>query len=123
LTYPTYWGFAKGWIEEGESEEQTAKREISEEAGLNVTFLPGFRQEQKWLFKFNNEWINKYAVFFLAKISKEEAGKVKISDEHEDFAWLEYSEAVKTCRVKANKMMLASALEFIKKYEGQKRLV
>lgn len=122
LKYPSYWGFAKGWIEEGESEEEAAKREIFEEAGLKASFIDGFRYEQKWFFKMNGELIYKEAVFFLAKVSSSEAGNVKISNEHEDFAWLSYELALKKMRVKQNKMMLKSALEFIEKYERQKKL-
>ena len=36
-------GFPKGHMEAGETEEQTALREIYEETGLRVTLLPGFR--------------------------------------------------------------------------------
>lgn len=86
LKYPHYWGFAKGWIEENESEEQAARREIEEETGLkDVKIIPGFKFEQNWIFKFNNELIKKRAVFFLVEVSEEEAKNVKISEEHEDF--------------------------------------
>ena len=36
-------GFPKGHMEPGETEEQTALREIYEEVGLRVRLLPGFR--------------------------------------------------------------------------------
>lgn len=36
-------GFPKGHMEPGETEEQTALREIFEEVGLRVKLLPGFR--------------------------------------------------------------------------------
>ena len=39
------WGFPKGHIEAGETEEETALREIWEETGLRVRFVPGFRTE------------------------------------------------------------------------------
>lgn len=38
-----FWSFPKGHMEAGESEEETARREIMEETGLRVSFLPGFR--------------------------------------------------------------------------------
>ncbi len=41
-------GFPKGHMEAGETEEETALREIREEVGLNVTLVPGFRTEDEY---------------------------------------------------------------------------
>lgn len=123
LKYPTYWGFAKGWLEENETEEEAAIREIEEETGLKVDLVSGFRHEQKWFFKHEGELIHKEAVFFLAEVSKERAESVKISKEHDDFKWLDYDEAMKIMKIKANKEMLASALKFIQEYKKQRRLI
>lgn len=38
-----YYGFPKGHMENNETEEQTAVREIYEETGLKVEIIPGFR--------------------------------------------------------------------------------
>ena len=122
LKYPTYWGYAKGWIEQGETEEQAAIREINEETGLKVSLIPGFKYEQRWFFKHEGELIHKEASYFLAQVTREEADKVKISDEHDDFAWLDFESAMKKMRVKHNKEMLASSLKFIQEYNRQKKL-
>jgi len=123
LKYPTYWGFVKGLIEKDEEAKETALRELEEEAGIKAEILPGFKEKQEWFFRFRGQLIKKQAVFFLAKTTKREAGKVKISWEHEDFAWLSYDRALEKMKIKANKEMLRKAYEFIKKYEKQKRLV
>ena len=39
-----YWSFPKGHVEEGETEEETARREIKEETGLDVLLDTGFRE-------------------------------------------------------------------------------
>ena len=39
-----HWGFPKGHVEKGESEEETAIREIYEETGLQVNLIDGFRE-------------------------------------------------------------------------------
>ena len=123
LKYTRYWGFAKGGIEENESEEQTALREIMEETGLNnINLVPGFKFEQRYLYKVEGEFRSKHAVFFLARVSREEAENVKISEEHEEFKFLNLENALKLCRIKQNKDMLEKAYEFIRNYERQKRL-
>jgi len=122
LKYPTYWGFAKGLVEENEKEEETAVRELEEEAGLKGKIIPGFKFKQEWFFRLNNETIKKKATFFLVKVSEEEAEKVKISFEHEEFAWLTFSEAIEKMKIKSNKEMLRKAYEFIFKFEKQKTI-
>lgn len=44
------WGYSapKGHMEPGETEEQTACREVQEEAGLQVQLLPGFRAQMEY---------------------------------------------------------------------------
>ena len=42
------YGFPKGHVEQGETEEQTALREIFEEVGLRVELYPDFRREDEY---------------------------------------------------------------------------
>ncbi len=39
-----HWAFPKGHVEAGETEEQTARREIAEETGVDVSLEEGFRE-------------------------------------------------------------------------------
>ena len=43
------YGFPKGHVEPGETEEETALREIREEVGLRPRLIPGFRTEDEFL--------------------------------------------------------------------------
>lgn len=117
LKYPSYWGFVKGIIEGDENEEKTALRELEEEAGIKAEIIKGFKEKQEWFFKLKGKLIRKQAIFFLAKTTKEQADKVKISFEHEDFVWLNYEEALKKMKIKQNKEMLRKSYELIEKYE------
>ena len=49
LKYPSgHWDFVKGNIEQGEKEEETVKRELFEETGINsITLHKGFNEKDK----------------------------------------------------------------------------
>ena len=59
-----YWSFPKGHIEDGETEQETAIREIKEETGLDVTLVNNFREISEYC-PFGK--IRKRVVFFLAR--------------------------------------------------------
>ena len=121
---PGQWGFAKGHVEEGETEEETARREIEEETGIkDLKILPGFKEAEKYFFRkvygLEGEarktapWVFKLVVFFLAETKTKE---IKISDEHTGFIWLPIEEAVKRTTFKNSKKLLKEADEFVVKY-------
>jgi len=121
LHYPSgHWEFARGHNEEGESEEETVRREIREETGLeNVKIIPGFKEHTKLIFrrtynlrpeeKKNAPWIVKIVTLYLAQTNTED---VKISKEHQDFAWLPYEQAHKKL-LKKGQRVLEKAHEFL----------
>ncbi|MCI6023306.1 MAG: NUDIX domain-containing protein [Candidatus Faecivivens sp.] len=39
-----HWSFPKGHVEAGETEQQTARREVFEETSVQIDFCPGFRE-------------------------------------------------------------------------------
>ena len=59
-----YWHFPKGHVEEGETEEETAIREIKEETNIDVTIDNGFRKVITYSPK---EGVMKDVIFFIAK--------------------------------------------------------
>lgn len=120
-----HWEFAKGHIEEGESYEQTVKREVAEEAGIkNIKILSGFKEHIKYFFrKYNKDnpdknsktkkqWIFKLVTFFIAETKEKD---VKLSEEHTGFVWLPIDEAIKKTTYKNSKELLKKANEFITK--------
>lgn len=82
-----YWSFPKGHCEEGESAQDSAKRELFEETGLNIDITKplGMVTYQD---VDNNEI---HLDLFLAEI---ESGELKNEDGH-DLAWMTVDEAIK----------------------------
>ena len=103
-----HWDFPKGHVEKGESEEQTARREIQEETGLaSLEFLPGFHETVSYSFRHNTgEEAQKQVAFFLARTDEK---LVRLSDEHIGFAWLPYSAAKKKATYENARSLLEKA--------------
>lgn len=125
LHYPTgHWEFPKGHIEGKETEEETVKREIKEETGIeDLKIIPGFKQYIKYFFRQYKEnvseadrrkgktpWVFKLVVFFIAETKEKE---VKISHEHKGYAWLPIEEAIKKTTFKNSKDLLKKSNDFI----------
>lgn len=82
--YGGNWSFPKGHVEEGETEFQTALREVKEETGLDIQLQPGFRHSVEYFPKPN---IKKQVVYFLGKaldweykMQEEEISKIVWAD-------------------------------------------
>lgn len=103
-----HWGFPKGWIDEGESLEETAIREVREEGGVEAEIIDkaGYT---KYMHTFNGEKIFKVVTYFLMKYI---SGDPKDHDwEMEDAGWFEVEEALKTLSFARDKDLLNKALE------------
>lgn len=112
----TYWNFPKGKVEPGESEVETAKRELVEETSINnVQIIKGWRQQTNFFFKEDRagkqELIKKDFILYLAKIPK--GAEVKISAEHNGFAWFNYKVAGKYLKFKSLKEIMKEADSYV----------
>ena len=107
-----HWGSSKGHIEKGETIEETARREIREEAGLaDLQFIDGFKETNKYFFVAKGQRIFKTVVFLLAETHTK---KIKISFEHTGYAWLPFAEALERMTFKDEKEVLRKADQFIR---------
>ena len=105
-------GFPKGHMEPGETERQTALREIREEVGLNVSLVSGFRTDEQYAFPGKSGTV-KQVVYFLAEFADqtptaqpEEVAKVYV---------LPYGKAVKTLTFPEARRILTEADQFLRK--------
>ena len=106
-----HWDFPKGNQEKGESDMDTALREITEETGIiDVTFLEGFKKEVFYKYKRNNHLISKKVVYFLAKSNSPD---VVLSSEHLEFVWESYEDALRRITYKNSKEILTEGYNFL----------
>lgn len=87
-----HWAFAKGHVEEGESETETALREIEEETNIKEVELDtNFRESTQYS---PEKDIIKEVIYFVAETSSDEALKAEKQEaELLDIAWLPFEEA------------------------------
>ena len=104
-----YWGLVKGHIEAGESELETARREIYEETGLNdLTFLDGFRVETRYQPK---PGITKLVVFFVGETQTADINY--LWDEHVAHRWLPYDALLETLTYDTDREIVRQAEAFL----------
>lgn len=124
LRHKNYWNFPKGGVEAGETDLETARREIREETGLTqLNFIPGFRNTRNIFYRGGKSsrkpeqrgrLVYRRAVLFLAQSRSQ---RVKISSEHRGFAWLGFERAKRHLAILGdNHKVLIKADEFLKEY-------
>lgn len=79
------WGFPKGKLNRGETEEQAARREVREETGLSTVELdPGFRHVIHYQYRRGRGVVNKDVTYFIVQAR---TPQVHLSSEHVAYRW------------------------------------
>jgi 8-oxo-dGTP pyrophosphatase MutT (NUDIX family) len=108
---PGDWEFPKGGVENGEELQQTAIREVTEEAGIeDFRLIDGFREEYDYVFQANGKTIHKTVHLFIAKSYEASA---ELSHEHHDHQWRDYEQAINTITQDGPREILEDAHEFL----------
>jgi len=108
-----HWGFVKGHVERGESEEETLWRETEEETGIkreHLKIMDGFREKISYFYSRDGKRIYKEVIYFLVESDTTE---VKLSYEHTAYTWLRYEEALKRLTFENDRNVLRRANEFL----------
>ncbi|MBP0954607.1 MAG: NUDIX domain-containing protein [Oscillospiraceae bacterium] len=83
-----HWSFPKGHMEDGESEVETALREIKEETDLDVLIDPSFRETVTY---FPHRDTQKVVVYFVAKAKRQDF--TPQADEIAEIRWVDLAHA------------------------------
>ncbi len=112
-----HWDFPKGNIETGESEQQTAAREIREETGIaDVRFIDGFRMKIHYRYKRGRRLVQKEVVYFL---SQTKTRHIVLSDEHIGFAWKKYESAMEQLTYQNARSLLVAARQHLQRFTSE----
>ncbi len=102
--------FPKGHVEKGETEQQTAIREIKEETGLDVEIVQSFREVSDYC-PFGK--IKKRVVFFMAQAFSDQVHIQK--EEISSFMWVDLFEAQSKCTYENDLRVIKRAKENLSK--------
>lgn len=102
------WGFPKGHMERGENEKETAYREVLEEAGIRIRFMPDFRFKSEYSIQGR---IEKKVIIFLA--TTDDTTTTIQREEIEEYLWLKFDKAMNSLKFPNDKVLLRKANEYL----------
>lgn len=123
-----HWDFPKGKIEQGETKQDAALRELMEETGLTAEIDNNFEEEIKYIFTDfealakeqvlakdgaqagDKQLTQKTVYFFIGKATRT---NVILSHEHTNYKWLLYKQAVDLLTYDNAKELLKKADQYI----------
>uniref|UniRef100_A0A0B7A9P8 Bis(5'-nucleosyl)-tetraphosphatase [asymmetrical] n=1 Tax=Arion vulgaris TaxID=1028688 RepID=A0A0B7A9P8_9EUPU len=106
-----HWTPPKGHVDPGESEFETALRETEEEAGFKKEQLKIIKDFERHL-KYNVNGAPKRVVYWLSELCNPNE-PVKLSHEHQDYKWLQLTEACSLVKFTDTVDLLKEAHTFI----------
>ena len=105
-----HWSFAKGHVEDNETEQETAIREIREETNLDVTINSDFR----YVITYSPyEGAIKDVIYFLATTN---SNNIKAQQsEISEIKWFKYEDAISMITYEDGRKVLMKAIEYLNK--------
>ena len=103
-----YWSFPKGHVEKGETEPETAIREIKEETNIDVLIDTGFRETVTFCPRRDT---SKTVVYFVAKAISHDARPQL--EEISEIKWMEIGQAYSHLTYENDKLIVSKAKAFI----------
>jgi len=107
-----HWELPKGHAEPGETWRQTAVRELREETGVDdIQLIPEFSRQIRYVFRDRNKGIIYKTVRFA--LGRTQSTAIQISDEHTDFAFLAFEQALERLTHIGTRAVLRDAEQFM----------
>jgi len=107
------WVLPKGWIDEGETKEQTALREVKEEGGVEAKIEEYLGEIMIFYTNTEKEKVKKTSHFYLMKYISGDPDKDH-GWEVEDTRWLPAEKAIEKLNYPGEKKMIAKAVNSIR---------
>lgn len=104
-----HWSFPKGHVEDGETEVETAKREIMEETGISVMIDQTFREVVSYYPKRDAK---KDVVYFIAKATNVDC--VPQLEEVSEAKWVQLESAYSVLTYENDRQLLTKATPYLK---------
>ncbi len=105
------YGFPKGHMELGETEIETAHREVQEETGLSIRITTGFRAVDDY--QLPNSPNRKQVVYFIGEIT---GGDLRFQEtELSGGVWATYEQAIGLLQFERSRAILTEAQGFLRK--------
>jgi len=120
---PEMWQFVAGGGEDGESPEQTAKREAMEEAGIPITRpllkLDAVASIPRGAFPHNPHWPSDLFVLPEHSFAVDAYGvEISLSCEHDSCMWMSYDSAMKSLTWESNRVALWELNERLSRHQN-----
>ncbi|HSW89482.1 MAG TPA: NUDIX hydrolase [Patescibacteria group bacterium] len=107
------WVLPKGLVEKGEKLEETAIREVEEEAGVKAKIIEPIGTPEKYVYILNGTRIFKTVHYFLMEYV---SGEIDTHDfEMEDVRWVSPDEALHLVEYEGAKRIVEKAIEMLKR--------
>jgi 8-oxo-dGTP pyrophosphatase MutT (NUDIX family) len=107
-----HWGFPKGHLEQGESPEQAACREVAEETGVRVQCVLATLDCIDWHFRFRGRLVHKTCHFFLME-TRDDATAPQQAEGITACRWAPYEDALRLVSYENARVVLRQAQAFL----------